>query len=47
MVKDKLELSCVNKERKKDLNFPMAVRRIVIDFGSLTDTMKKVSYVHF
>ena len=47
MVKDKFVMSRVNKDGEHDINFTMAVRCIVIAVGSLTNTMKKVSYVHF
>ena len=47
MVKDKLVMSRVNKDGEHKINFTMAMRRIVIDVGSLTNTMKEISYMHF
>lgn len=47
MVKGKLVMSRVNKDREHEINFTMAMKRIVIDVGSLTNTMKEVSYMLF
>ena len=47
MIKKKLVMSRVNKDEEDDINFTMEVRRIVTDVGSLTNTIREISYVHF
>lgn len=40
-------ISRVNKDEEDDVNFTVEVRRIVTDLGSLTNTIREVSYVRF